>query len=247
MISQIKHYLQQHSFTYIPIPSKYIPNIPNLIFKNIVNEVPNGTVLLYYGVYHQTKMDYSLMVQYYLMAVEYDNAYAATNLAIHYKTDYDNVNAMKYYHLAVKLGHARSMDSLANYYNRYGDHDNTIKYYKMAIDNSYIFSMNNLAEYYCKCQDYCNAFKYWTLIFEHHGDYKVSYALEICRDITLNIHSIIFINKILNKSADMAIISVILAYVHEMNADVVNLIINIDLSVYQNDTSLDEFKHLIAI
>ncbi len=275
MLSQIKDYLKRHSFKYIPIPGKYIPNIHNLIFKKIVNQVPDGTVLLYYGVRNRITMNYDAMIRYYLLSIECGNTQAMDNLATHYENNNDYASAMKYYHMATNLGHTRAMQSLAQCYAKRNDHANAVKYYLMAIEHGNIHAICNLALYYYRRNDYSDAFKFWSLALEYDDDDTIAYALRACWKIMPYSHSVVYINKILNKlcripiidiyyhimpntydvayettdcSVNVPIMDVILHCVqHVVDADIINIIINMDIDSHQCNELFGKFKQLIDL
>jgi len=240
MIAQLKEHLGDNNCTYIPIPSQYIPNIHNLFFKDIVNPVHDGTVLLYYGAYYHIKQNHELTISYFKMAIKCGNSHAMWNLATHHRNNH--AKYVKYLLMAIEYKYPKAMLYLAAHYENIYQFDNAIKYYLMAVDHGNTTAMNNLAFHYKHRGNYELAMKYWLLEFNHSHMTQVSYILNICKIYGLKQWGILWCNKVPNNECS-SIMEYIMHFVNEMNADMVNIIINMDMA--EPDPLLDSIKDLV--
>lgn len=221
----IKDYLLIHKFPYEPpIPDAYIFNIYQLFNNNILNEIDDSIVLLYYGIYHYINHNEDAE-RCWLKAISYGNVMAMNNMLLfHYKTG-DSINALKYALMAVNHGYTDGLDTLAiSYFNVY-DIPNAIKCWLQAIDHNNVSAMRNIATYYYSEHDFHNAQKYWLMAIENgccettNDVLKYSFGMD---------YLVIVCNKILNTKYNDQIVSALCRQL--LNHDAVNVLINIDKS-----------------
>lgn len=155
----IKGRLRQHDIPYESIPDTHLLNIYQLFHNNEYNEVEDGLVLLYYGIYSSFTHNYANMIQYLLRAIEYGNAQAGYILARYYERLDDHNNTIKYYSWAVEHNSINAMRDLASYYYNENNVTNAIKYASMAVARGCSDSLNNLGIYYTSVNDRDNAVK----------------------------------------------------------------------------------------
>ncbi len=264
MEQQIKEHISCWRFRYILIPNDYIENIHNLLFRDIIQEVQNGVVMLYYGAYYKTKGDYDRMIAYYMQAIQLGNTVAMNNLASHYDSTIEHFRAMEYRLLAIEHGnfdsldsvvwqyvlrrehsnvvkyclmgiqhgHAKSMHQLAAHYGRVQDYTNAKKYHLMAIECGETGAMHDLAYIYKRSHDYEQAMKYWSQMVDHGNYTSCRTVLTMCMKKNLITLGTNYINKILNKVASTDIVSFILHFINVMDADMVNIVINMRYDDY---------------
>lgn len=180
MNNSIQEYCENNSCYYVEIPDISIKKIYNYIIKSIYEKPTTDLEYMYYGVYHQIKLEYDLMIKYYMKAAKMGNIYAVHRLGKYYINS-GNIATGKYYtKKAIKKGCLYAMITMALYYEREGNHDEGIKYYTMACTNSHlcdcvnIFRKNNrscahviaasqLGTIYKTLRDYENMKKYYEI------------------------------------------------------------------------------------
>ncbi len=88
--------------------------------------------------------------------------------------------------------------------------------------------------------------KYWLLMVEH-DDYSYAlFVLEICKAYDLVAWGIFYINKVLGKIHEYNIMDFIMHFVDTLNADMVNIIVNMNIHQHSSTISND-FKKLLEI
>lgn len=228
----IKEHLYKNNFEYAPIPDIHLANIYALLHDDIHNEIENGVVLLYYGIYHFINRNYGDMVHYYLKSIAMGNVNSMHQLAsYYYEFDEDSVNALKYWLLAIDHGHIDSMIVVAWHYHSDGDHDNAVKYFLMASVHGHIDGIIYLAVHYKEYNDFDNAMKYY-LIGIDNKDYRcVDNAMHLCMQNNMNYLAIVS-NKVLNIHLNNYIVTKIMIGTTIMKIpltyDLLNVLINID-------------------
>lgn len=192
--------------------------------------------------------DYDNALKYWLLDIQQGGIYARhsmNNCAVYYHKQGDHANAVKYYLMADKHGDPNAMNNLAVHYNGRCDYTNAFKCWSLAVERGDTCAMNNLAMH-CKIRcDYVNAFKYWTKAVDHNNYNHVSHALLCCRTNDLLTLGSRYVNKILNKSSNNAIIIFTLHFANVMNDNLVNIIINVD-HCQTEDVLFNKFKKLLV-
>lgn len=250
------------------LPEEYVLNVHNLFSKGIEDVVQNGVVLTYYGLYykiqgndvkvvkyysmaiklgginamhnlalHYSKHNHDLTVKYYLMAIDHNSVSSMYNLACYFHERNDYENAKKYYLMAVSHNHSDAINNLAACYYAQHDYANAIKYGLLAINHNASITMGNLAQYYLKDGDFVSALKYFSMAVDC-GDYKCVHDALILCEIHWFDDCARYVNKVLNKQFNGEIIDVIQCNANNMNQDLVNIIINIDVTGTEYDNSV---------
>ena len=110
--------------------------IYDLFKNNIIKNNHNSMICLYYGFYYEHIIkDYDLMKKYYLMAINYNNVTAMTNLAYYYECTGKNYDsAKKYYLMAVKNNNNNAIDKCLIIYKTTSQEtiNDAIYFYNMA-------------------------------------------------------------------------------------------------------------------
>ena len=191
-VQYIKKWCKLYDLEYIKIKStSSIKKIHNVL-KNgkCSNDINDSKVLIFYGLYHFSRKDFSNMIECYKQAIEKGNIIAINNMGYHYqrllKTDKteENINNMKkYYNLVIeKCSHLKKSDkyfssylytlhNLADYYANEGDNENALKYLQMGVDAGNTKSLNFLGRHYEKLKNNDMAIKYFLLGIEQKDKY----------------------------------------------------------------------------
>ncbi len=106
MEEAISEYLELNGFTYVPVPDEHLVTVYNLLLKDIVVEVDDGTVLLYCGVHRSIKDYDGSTIKYYKRASDKGNSHAMNNLANCYRYS-SYKKALKYYSMSIDCGNYR--------------------------------------------------------------------------------------------------------------------------------------------
>lgn len=233
-MDEIKEYLQQQKFAYVhTLPPEHIDDIHKLFFGDITVAEPSSDMSAYYGTYYQIKKDYANAVKHYLIAMNSGNLKVLHSLAVCYHEQKDYDNAIKYWLWNIEHDDylAHSMNSLgAHYSDDNNDLINAKKYFRMAAECGDSCAMNNLGNIYKYLDDKPNAFKYWTMAVDCCDYERVGSILLYCINNYLVQECAAFINKILNKQHNYEIIMTVVRFVDIMNVDMVNIIINLDMT-----------------
>lgn len=248
MERELKQYLERHNFVDVIIPPDHITTLHQLFIKDIIPVCDNDEISLYCGIYYKLKKDYVNAIKYCLMAVNHNNPKALHNLADCYDETNDYANALKCWLLDIQQGgtHAHhSMNNCGVHYRKQGDYVNAVKYYLMADEHGNPNAMNNLAIHYRIRCDFVNAFKCWTKAVEHNNYNCASHALSCCRTHNLLTLGSRYVNHILNKSFNNDIIMFTLHFANSMDANLVNIIINLDYC-QTDDELFNKFKCLLV-
>jgi predicted DNA-binding WGR domain protein len=176
MIAAIERFCSENNYIFVPLNNERdIEQVYDLIIKG-PQEDPNkeskltfidSNVLLYYGVYYHIDKKFDTMSKYYLLAVEYHNAYAMYNLGNYYKLINNIENMLKYYLLAIKHNNPNAMYSLGKYYGSINDTNTMLKYYLSAVEHKNLSAMRNLGTYYYSINDIPNMLKYYLMGVKH--------------------------------------------------------------------------------
>lgn len=119
------------------------------------------------------------------------------------------------------------MFNLAQHYHNHNEEDNAIKYYLMAIEHDDSDAMNSLAQIYYQQHQFDMAMQYWMKATEH-NNYKETYSVvALCKHPLWIHHGVIYCNKLLNSQFVAIIEQYIVDAVNVLNADMINIIINI--------------------
>lgn len=167
MEKEIKEYLLNNGFGYVVIPDVHIIAIHNLLFKDIINALPNDVVLLYHGAYYRIKGDYDTMLKYYLMAIDQGSHHAIHNLIRHYSNYEDLQNIIKYHLMLIDCNDMSVVSGLADCYVKLYNYDNAVKYWLLGGKHTGASSINNLAMQFYYQSDYVNAVKYFSIAMEN--------------------------------------------------------------------------------
>lgn len=207
-------------------------------------EHDNIPAMCHLAEYYDEQNDYENTVKYYTMAVAHEFDGAMNNLARYYEKCNEDENAVKYYLMAIECGNTTSMNNLACYHERQHDYVKAIEYYELAIQCGSVIAMSNLGHYYYKQNASANTHWHWWILAVEHGHYvSVDDILTICKRDGWNSYVLSFVNRLLNKSFGKQIADIVSHFINILNADMVNVIINMPLS--SDDALFNKFKELV--
>lgn len=119
---------------------------------------------LFYNRYF--KINISLAIKYYLIALRYDpnDTFIIRQIATYYWIVEGKYSEMiKYYQMATDLGDTESMIELALFYQDHWKYEEMIKYFLMAVEHGNTEAMVCLANHYEHFGDYDNAIPYYKM------------------------------------------------------------------------------------
>jgi len=127
-----------------------------------------------------------------------------------------------------------SINNLAIQFLQGGDYDNAVKYFLIAIKNNCTIATYNIGMCYSLMGDDDLAIKYW---FDHleHSDAYVRATLRQLEMKGCVDYGILYCNRALNRTSNNAIMEFVLDFVNTLNADMVNIIVNMDMTVFTHD------------
>ena len=150
MEQELIQYLNDHEVIYYQITnSDTLIKIHDLFINNNTNicdqDMTNGELLLYHGLYYFIKSDKIKMDEYLLRAIDYGNVPAMNKYANWCMDHKMHDNAQKYYLMAIEHGNIDALFNYALWNEEHGTKEDTQKYYLMAIEHGDTDAMNNYA------------------------------------------------------------------------------------------------------
>jgi len=118
-----------------------------------------GTMYRYYEEYR----DDDKMLEYYTIACEKGNMYAAISLGDHYFKMNQMEEAKKYYQIASKNDNVIALTRFAEYYFLLDDHENMIECLTIPLEKNYHIALRLLSAFYFEINEYKNAVKYYVM------------------------------------------------------------------------------------
>ena len=124
------------------------------------------------------------------------------------------------------------------------NYDDAVKYYLMAIEHGNTSAMNFLASYYYRLANYEGAIIFWLCAVSHDNYDNINALLNMCEHKDFIEYGITCIYSILNKDMDDKIVDYIIKCIGNMNADMINIIVNMESS---SDTSFNSIKSVACL
>ena len=183
MEQELIQFLRLHNLIYVQITnSDSLIKIHNLFINNMINicnqDISDGELLFYYGVYYRLKSDTTKMVEYYLKSIDCGNSCAMINCAEWYNKQNMHDVAQKYYLMAIDHGNKNAMNNYAVWCETHGTKEDVKKYYLMAIDHGNKNAMYNYAKWCVKHGTKEDVQKYFLMAIDYGDtDAMCDYAL----------------------------------------------------------------------
>ena len=115
----------------------------------------------------------------------------------------------------------------------------------MAIDNDNACAMFNLGMYYKGIGDMENTFKYWYQAIKHDCCDRVDAIIGYCISLESFDYGVLYINQIIDRPYGHTVVRFIKHFGSMMNADLVNIIVNMDACPSADEYGL--LKQLVSI